>query len=241
MLRLAMVELRLLLRRRITAFSVVVVPLGLAALTLFGDHPADPAVWGQLLSTNFLLLTMLSAYLVSLTVFTARRQSRVLKRLRTSELADGAIIGGVLAPVVVVGLAQTVAYLVFCVATGAPAPTAPVPLVAGVVLGVAVATAAGVATACFTRTVEATQLTGTPLLLAAVAGIFLTASETPAVAALGLAMPLAGPTDLVARGWSAGVSVGDLPVVPLDLASAVLWLTVAGVVFHRTFRWEPRS
>ena len=82
---LSTVELRLLLRRRITAFSVVVVPLGLAALTLFGQRPDDPALWGRLLSTNFLLLTMLSAYLVSLTVFTARRQSRVLKRLRTSE------------------------------------------------------------------------------------------------------------------------------------------------------------
>ena len=54
-------------------------------------------------------------------------------------------------------------------------------------------------------------------------------------------MPLAGPADLVARGWSAGVTVADLPVVPLDLASAVLWLAVAGAVFHRTFRWEPRA
>lgn len=241
MIQLSIVELRLLLRRRITAFSVVVVPLALAALTLFGQRPDDTAAWGKLLATNYLLLTMLSAYLVSLTVFTARRQSRVLKRLRTTELPDAAIFAGVLAPVVVVGLAQTVAYLVFCVATGAPAPSSPVPVVVGVVLGVAVATAAGVATACLTRTVEATQLTGTPLLVAALAGMFLTSSASPAVAAIGLAMPLAGPADLVARGWAAGVSVGEVPVVPLDLASVVLWLAVAGVVFQRTFRWEPRS
>ena len=241
MIQLSIVELRLLLRRRITAFSVLVVPVGLAALTLFGERPDDTAMWGRTLSTNFVLLTMLSAYLVSLTVFTARRQARVLKRLRTSELSDTAILGGVLAPVVVVGLAQTVAYLVFCVATGAPAPTAPVPVVAGVVLGVAVATAAGVATACLTRTVEATQLTGTPVLLAGVAGTFMTTSAEPAVAAAGLAMPLAGPADLVARGWSAGITIEDLPVVPLDLASSVLWLVVAGVVFHRAFRWDPRA
>jgi ABC-2 type transport system permease protein len=242
-IRLAAVELTLLLRRRITAFSVLVVPVGLAALTWFGDHPEGTAAWGELLSTNFVVLVVLSTYLVSLTVFTARRQSRVLKRLRTTELSDGAIFTGVLAPVLVVGLGQVAAYLVFCVATSAPAPESPALVTAGVVLGVAVATAAGVATACLTRTVEATQLTGTPVVVAAMAGLFLTASATPGLAALGLAMPFAGPADLVARGWSgdAGVVVGDLPVVPLDLASAVLWLTVTGVVFHRAFRWEPRA
>ncbi|GAB1516364.1 ABC transporter permease [Actinophytocola sp. KF-1] len=241
MIQLSIVEFRLLLRRRITAFSVLVVPVGLAALTLFGQRPDDPAQWGRLLSTNFLLLTMLSAYLVSLTVFTARRQSRVLKRLRTSELSDTAILGGVLAPVLVVGLAQAAAYLVFCVVTGAPAPGDPVAVVAGVVLGVVVATAAGAATACLTRTVEATQLTGTPLLLAAVAGMFMTASSEPAVATVGLVMPIAGPADLVARGWGTGVTGAALPAVPLGLASTVLWLAVSGVVFHRAFRWEPRA
>jgi ABC-2 type transport system permease protein len=241
MLALSLVELRLLLRRRITAFSVVVVPVGLAALLLFGDRPGDAAEWGRLLSTNVSLLMMMSVFLVSVTVFTSRRQSRVLKRLRTTELSDAAILAGVLVPVVAVGLAQTVAFLVFCMATGAPAPGDPAAVVAGVVLSVAVATALGVATACLSRSVEATQVTGTPVLLAAVASTFLTASSEPAVAALGLAMPIAGPADLVARGWSAGVSVADVPVVPLDLASAVLWLAAAGLVWHRAFRWEPRG
>jgi ABC-2 type transport system permease protein len=240
MLYLVLVELKLLLRRRITAVSVVVVPLGLAALTFFGDAPADEAGWGRLLATNFLLLTMLSAFLVSLTVFTARRQSLVLKRLRTSSLPDPAILAGVVAPVAVVGLAQTIAYLAFCVATGAPVPS-PVPVVLGVVLGVAVATAAGVATACLSRSVEVTQLTGTPVLLAAIVGMFLTASPNPALAALGLAMPLAGPADLVARGWSAGLTIEGVPVVPLDVVSALLWLVAAAVVFRRTFHWEPRQ
>jgi ABC-2 type transport system permease protein len=241
MIALALLELRLLLRRRITAFSVVVVPVGLAAMTAFGDQPADTRGWGQLLAVNVLLLTMLSAYLVSLTIFTARRQALVLKRLRTTELSGRGIVAGVLAPVLVVGLAQTVAYLVFCVAIGAPLPADPAPLVLGIVLCVVVATALGVATACLSRSVEATQVTGAPVLMAAVAGMFLTASTEPAVVAAGLAMPLAGPADLVARGWSAGLTVGDVPVVPLDLASAVLWLAVAGVVVRRVFRWEPRS
>ena len=55
-------------------------------------------------------------------------------------------------------------------------------------------------------------------------------------------MPFTGPADLVAKGWaSAGAVVGDVPVVPLDLASAVLWLVVAGVAVSQLFRWEPRA
>lgn len=238
---LLLVELKLLLRKRITAFSVLAVPLGLAAMTLFGSRPSAPADWGRMLASNVLLLSTLSTYLVSLTVFTARRQSLVLKRLRTSSLSDPAIFAGVVGPVVLVGLAQAVVYLVFCVAVGAPAPVAPGFVVAGVVLCVAVATALGVATACLSRSVEATQVTGAPVAMAAVAGIFLTSSDSSAAVVSGLALPLTGPTDLVARGWSAGLTLPDVPVVPLDLAAAVLWLIIAGVVVSRAFRWEPRS
>lgn len=241
MRHLALMELKLLLRKRITAFSVVVVPVGLALLTFFGQRPDHPSGWGRLLAINVLLLTMLSAFLVSLTVFTARRQSLVLKRLRTSELSDRAIFAGVLAPVMAVGLAQALAYLAFCIAIGAPLPSAPLSLAAGVLLLVVAATALGVATACLTRSVEATQLTATPVLMAAVGGMFLSTASSPALAGVGLALPLSGPADLVARGWSAGTTLGNVPMAPLDLASTVLWLAIAGVVVGRTFRWEPRS
>lgn len=238
---LLLMELKLLLRKRITAFSVIGVPVALAAFTLFGDRPTEPAMWGRVLASNVQLLTVLSTYLVTLTVFTARRQSLVLKRLRTSSLSDAAIFTGVLAPVAVVGLAQAVAFLVLAVAVGAPAPVSVAPVVVGVLLCVTVATALGVATACLSRSVEVTQVTGTPVVIAGVAGLFLSQASSPAAAGLGLAMPLTGPADLVARGWSAGVVVGDVPVVPLDLAAAVVWLVVAGVVVSHAFRWEPRS
>jgi hypothetical protein len=32
-----------------------------------------------------------------------------------------------------------------------------------------------------------------------------------------------------------------VPVLPLDLASVLLWLAVAGVVISRAFRWESRA
>lgn len=240
MTQLALVELRLLLRKRITALSVVIVPVALAALVLLGQRPEDPVAWGRMLGSNVLLLTVLSTYLVTLTVFTARRQSLVLKRLRTSSLSDVGIVAGVLGPVVVIGLAQTVCYLAFCVAAGAPAPSS-FDVVPGVLLCVAVATVLGVATACLSRSVEATQLTGTPVAIAAMASVFLTSTSSPVAAGVALALPLSGPADLVARGWSAGAVLGDVPVVPLDLASSVLWLGVAGLVINRAFRWEPRN
>jgi ABC-2 type transport system permease protein len=233
---LSTVELKLLLRRKITAFSVVVVPIGLAALLLFGPTPSSRTEWAGQLSRDFLLLMMLSVYLVSLTVFTARRQSLVLKRLRTSGLSDAGVLAGVLGPVVVVGLVQTVAYLGFCLAMGAPAPTAPLLAVLGVVTGLAVATAAGVATACLSRSVEATQLTSTPMLLATMAGLFLTASESAAASTVGLSMPLAGSMDLLAMGWGGGF--GN---VPLDVGTALAWVAVSALVFRRFFRWEPRG
>lgn len=240
MLALSMLELKLLLRKKLTAFSVVVVPVGLAVMTL-SNSPADAAGWADLVTRSFLILLMLSVYLVSLMVFTARRQSLVLKRLRTSALTDSQILFGVLGPVLLVGLAQTVAYLVFCVAVDAPAPENPLLVVVAIVLGVLVATALGVATACLSRSVEATQLTSVPVVVAAMAGMFLVVSSSPALAAVGLVMPFTGPADLLAKGWaSAGAVVGDVPVIPLDLASSVLWIVVAGVAFNQLFRWEPR-
>jgi ABC-2 type transport system permease protein len=241
MLALAVVELRLLLRKKLTAFSVVAMPAGLVALTLFGQQPPDAAGWADLLSRNLLLLLTLSVYLVSLMVFTARRQSLVLKRLRTSALSDRQIMLGVLGPVMVVGLAQTVGYFAVCLLAGAPAPAEPLVVLLGVVLGVLGATALGVATACLSRSVEATQLTSTPVVMASFAGLFLTAATSPTLAAVGVAMPLMGPADLIAKGWAeAGAAVADVPVVPLDVASSVLWLAVAGVMVSRLFHWEPR-
>jgi ABC-2 type transport system permease protein len=241
MFALSVVELKLLLRKKLTAFSVVIVPVGLVAMTLFGDRPPSAAVWADMLSRYFMVLLMLSVFMVSLMVFTARRQSLVLKRLRTSALSDSQILLGVLGPVMVVGLVQSAAYLVACLVADAPAPENPLLVVFGVVLGVVVATALGVATACLSRSVEATQITSIPVLTASMAGLFLAGSTSSGLAAVGVAMPLMGPADLVAKGWtSAGTVVADVPVVPLDIASGVLWLAVAGVVFSRLFRWEPR-
>jgi ABC-2 type transport system permease protein len=244
MTTIAMVELRLLIRKKVTAFSVLLVPVGLVALTAFGVRPGDGVEWGALAGRNWLLVLLVSVFLVQVTVFTARRQSLVLKRLRTSGLSDTSVLAGVLAPMAVVALAEAVFLFGCYLALGAPAPSSPALVAVGVVLGLLVAMAAGVATASLSRSVEATQITAMPVMVASMAGLFLAATTSPVAAAIGVAMPMAGPADLVARGWSgaaAGASAGEIPVVAVDLASTAVWLVLAAVVVARGFRWEPRA
>lgn len=241
---LSIVELKLLVRKKVTALSVLLVPLGMAALTVFGPAPVDDLEWARQAGRNYLIVLMLSAFLVSVTVFTARRQSLVLKRLRTSGLSERGVLTGVLAPMVVVTLAQAVFLFGCYLAAGAPAPESPLLVAAGVLVGLLVALAAGVATACLSRSVEATQITSMPVFVAAMAGMFLSGAATPVAAGVGVAMPMSGAADLVARGWSgpaAGAVAGEIPVVALDLASSAVWLALAAVVFARAFRWEPRA
>lgn len=231
-IHLARTELKLLLRKRITAYSVLAVPIGLCALAWFVDRH-QPG-WGDTLGSRFTLLMVLSVYLVSTTVFTARRQSLVLQRLRTSELTDIGIYLGIGAPMAVVGLAQTLIYFGFCMAVGAPLPSNPLVVVVGVTLGIAVALLAGIATAAYSRSVEVTQITAIPVILAAMAGVVMEQSPNDLVAAIGTFLPVVGPGHLVTQGWTgAGVLSG--------LAVSVPWLAVFGAVALKAFRWEPRQ
>lgn len=241
-LRLGLVEARILFRRKITVFSAAVLPLGLCLLTWFNrDIPAQR--WGNLIGMRVVLLLLVSIFLTSATVYTARRQALVLKRLRTSDLTDTGVIGGITAPIVLLGLVQMLVYLGFCVAIGAPVPQRPLLVLLGVVLGVALTVAAGMATAALSKSVEATQITAFPVLIAAMAGSFMRASGQPAVAAAGVGMPLVGPANLISKGWSgtdAGASWSALPTPLLGLASTLLWTVVFGLIIRTSFHWEPR-
>lgn len=243
-LRLGLFETRLLFRRKITAVSATIMPLGLCALTWFGDRETSDEAWGPLLGVRFAMLLLLTVFMTSMTVYTARRQSLVLKRLRTSELTDAGLIAAITLPVLVLGLGQVIVYFGFCVAVGAPLPEQPLLVLAGVLLGLLLTVAAGMATAALSASVEATHVTSFPVLTLGLAGLFMVQSPQTAVAASGAAMPLLGPAELITKGWSgsdAGVDLAALPGATLGLASTVLWLVLFGIVIARYFRWEPRS
>jgi ABC-2 type transport system permease protein len=230
---LALTELRLLLRKKITAFSVVVVPIFVCASAWLQFRSLPAADWPPGLAIMSAMLLLLSVFLVSTTVFTARRQSLVLQRLRTSELTDNGVFAGIAAPIAVVGLAQTVLFLGFCLVIGAPAPSGVPVVLLGLVTGVLGALLGGVATAAFSRSVEVTQITAMPFLLVAFAGIFLARFDTP-VGVIGSLLPLAGPAELIAQGWT-----GSIPLAAL--ASSLLWPVLLGLVSMKFFKWEPRQ
>jgi ABC-2 type transport system permease protein len=231
---LALFELRLLLRKRITAVSVLIVPLGICALSWFQFRELTAPEWPASLGLTFTMMLMLSVFLVSTTVFTARRQSLVLQRLRTSELSDNGVFAGIASPIMLVGLAQLVVFLGFCLAIGAPTPAQLAFVLLGLLLGVLFALVAGIATAAFSRSVEVTQITSIPVLLAGMAGLFMVQAEDSMISTIGTFLPFSGPGELITQGWS-----GSTPLAAL--ASTVAWLLVLGFVAKRHFKWEPRQ
>jgi ABC-2 type transport system permease protein len=231
---LALFELRLLLRKRITAVSVLIVPLGICALAWLQFRGLTAPEWPAQLGLTFTMMLMLSVFLVSTTVFTARRQSLVLQRLRTSELSDNGVFAGIAGPVMLVGLVQLIVFFGFCLAIGAPVPVQPLFVVLGMLLGVLFALVAGIVTAAFSRSVEVTQITSIPVLIAGMAGLFMVQSEDSVISTVGTFLPFAGAGELITRGW-----LGSTPT--LALVSTVAWLLVLGFAAHRFFKWEPRQ
>ncbi|CAM3649227.1 ABC transporter permease [Kibdelosporangium persicum] len=231
---LALTELRLLFRKKLTLASVLLVPavLCVTAWLQLRDLPASE--WPVQLGFTYVMLLTLSVFLVATTVFTARRQSLVLKRLRTSELSDNGVFAGIAGPILVVGLAQSVIYFGVSMAVGAPVPSQVAVVLVGLVLGLPSALLAGIVTAAFSRSVEVTQVTAIPVLLVAMAGMFMLRSPDDMVATIGSALPLAGPGELIAEGWA-----GSVPIV--SLVATIGWLLVMGFVAHRFFKWEPRQ
>nr|CTQ93255.1 putative integral membrane protein [Kibdelosporangium sp. MJ126-NF4] len=233
-LHLALTELRLLFRKKLTMVSVVFLPAGLCAMAWLQFRQMPKSEWPGQLGFTYVMLLALSVFLVSTTVFTARRQSLVLQRLRTSELSDNGVFAGIAGPIMAVGLAQSVIYLAFCLAIGAPAPQQVGPILIGLLLGLPTALLAGIVTAAFSRTVEVTQITAIPLLFLALGGSIMSRLDNEIVAGIGAALPMAGPGDLIAKGWSGSVSL-------VALIATVGWLLVLAFVARRFFKWEPRQ
>lgn len=233
-LHLALTELRLLFRKKITLASVLAIPAFLCAAAWLQLRDMPKNEWPGQMGFTYVMLLTLSVFLVSTTVFTARRQSLVLQRLRTSELSDNGVFAGIAGPILVVGVAQSLLYFAFCIAIGAPAPERIDIVLIGLVLGLPTALVAGIVTAAFSRSVEVTQITALPAIVVAMAGVVMIRMDNEIAATIGAALPIAGPGGLLSEGWS-----GSVPVVAL--VSSVAWLGLLAFAGHRFFKWEPRQ
>ncbi|MFJ3906556.1 ABC transporter permease [Streptomyces sp. NPDC090025] len=239
-------EFTLLLRNRSALFVAVLLPVlmvgsirsSLAEVDLsdIGLSAAGAAVTGGI---GMALLMVVHANLVA--AFVARREGLVLKRLRTGEPRDLEILTGIALPAAALTVAQCVLLSVGGVTVlGLGAPTRPLLLIAGVLLGIVLLTAIAAATSAVTRTVESAQLTTLPLLLVSIfgSGLFFPISILPdRIAALCELLPLTGVMTLVRAGWSGTVEPADLALAAL---AAVVWIALSAYAVRRWFRWDPR-
>ncbi|MFD5747324.1 ABC transporter permease [Streptomyces sp. NPDC127033] len=246
MAALGRAELALLLRSRASLVTALALPAVMAfssrslvnGLDLGGTGLSIATV---LLSGTLAMALFFSVYTNLVGVYVTRRESLVLKRLRTGEVRDEEILAGAALPAVVLALAQCVLLAVgLTVVLDAPLPQAPHLLVLGLLLGVVLLVAGAALTAAFTRTAESAQLTFLPFLLVSMAGsgVFLPRGVLPGVVAdIGAWLPFSPVMDLLQGGWT-----GDLggPDQGRAVLVALAWTGAAALGVRRWFRWSPR-
>jgi ABC-2 type transport system permease protein len=252
-LRLARTEGVLLRRNRMAVFTALLLPVvALAALDGANPDPDGPLAGGAFAVTatiGFVLLFVVYYNLV--TAYVARRETLVLKRLRTGEASDASILTAVALPTAAIALAQVLAL----VAGGTLVLDLPVPvngllIVAGTVAGIAVFVLLAAVSTRFTGTVEMAQLSTLPVLLVCMVGsgatVPLDALPEP-LADIAAKLPLTPVLDLVRLGWL-GTTGGSAPVgfaetfagAVQPLFTLAAWLVFGALGVRAWFRWEPR-
>ncbi len=248
---LAAAEIRLLLRNRTAVLNSVLMPLLIvAAVPAFGwggVSGVGPAVVVSAIGATLVFLT----YYNLVMTLVARREDRVLQRLRTGELSDAEIVLGTAAPTLVISVVQVALVVIGVAVLGDwSSPTDVVLPVIALVGGSALMVALAAASTAFTRTPESAQITTLPVVMAATAlsGLLFPLALLPeALADAARFLPLTPVLELARLGltgqtWD-GTSVdlaGAWSAALLPLAVLAAWLVVATVVARRVFRWAPR-
>lgn len=251
---LARAELRLLLRNRTAMFAALLLPVltvgGVRAIGVGedGDLPAGALTVTML--TGFVLLYVVYYNLV--TVFVARREELVLKRLRTGEVSDGEILVGMATPAVTVAIVQVLlGWVVAAVPLGLDAPVNALLVVFALVAGVVIFVLLAGASTAITRNVETAQLSTLPVLIACM--IFSRLVVPPEAMSESLRsatqlLPLSPVIDLLRLGLTGQTPDGDtvglgasFSAAGVPAAIAIAWVVLAGWALRRWFRWEPRT
>ncbi len=176
-----------------------------------------------------------------MSVYTARREELVLKRLRTGEAGDLEILAGTALPSAAITLAQCVLLVTAGTAwLDMRAPARPELLLAGVLLGLVMLAALAAASTAMARTSETAQLAGMPLAMVSMlgSGMFWPLEAMPDVLANACELlPMTPVVGLMRDGWLGGADVSETLG---HLAAALVWTALAVFAVRRWFRWEPR-
>jgi len=171
-----------------------------------------------------------------------RRENAILKRLRATPLPAATYVAALLASTLAVFALQTVALFVLGrIFYGTPFPAAAGSLVLAVVLGAAVFSGLGVATASLIRSGEGSSAVVNFILLpmAFLTGSFGPTRHYPAfLRAIGDVLPLKYFLDIVDAVYIRGRGIWT---EPRALAILGAWAATGLVVGALKFRWEPRE
>ncbi|MBV1935677.1 ABC transporter permease [Streptomyces sp. BV286] len=246
MTALARAELTLLARSKATFFAALFVPL-IMPFSLRGVvedmdlQEAGLSVGSVILPSAIGFSLLFAVYSSLVSVYAARREELVLKRLRTGELRDAEILAGAALPSVLIGLVQCVVLTVACAALlDLGAPEAPHLAVLGLLLGLAMWPAIAAVVASFSRSLEGAQVAAMPLLLVSMmgSGTFIPFELMPdRLAAVCELLPLSPVITLLRGGWTGDLGAYDALGA---IATAVAWLVLSVFAVRRWFRWEPR-
>lgn len=257
-LRMTRFEFAMILRQRVAVLSIALAPL-IAIGMVFMDRPATPAAWLVMLSSMSVLVLIVAVYNTTTSTVVARRETQVLKRLRTSELLPRQMLISLALPYVVVGTLQVLVVAIVYQLLGGPAAFTPgfaLVVLATALLGVL----GGFATAGMAATSERVQFAVLPILLIGLVGAMfvLNPAASDDLRAVALLVPFAASSDLAARALGAPGEFVVAPSVMTDLAERVdvpasvlmtgvdialiaLWCVVFAAVARRNWRWEPRG
>ena len=236
MLPIAQAELRMLWRNKVVAACAILMPLAFAVLLIvmrdrFGGEG------GTIAALQIIVMAGFGVYITATTTLAARRQTLLLKRLRSTAITDGAILGGLLLPVITLNVVQLLIVLTAMVATGEfPANGWLVALHVAVVELMFLALA--LATWGLTSTPEQAQITTMPVFILALGtAMWITLTGSGSQLAVQRALPGGASVEAIVGAWS-----GTVPGIQgLLLTLPTLAWALAGLLAAiRLFRWEPR-
>ncbi|MFJ4184552.1 ABC transporter permease [Kitasatospora sp. NPDC089509] len=240
------IEWKLFRRIKGNYVFVVFAPLMIIVAMRFVHDQLDLAAHGLnaapvMAATATGILLIFSLYSSVTGLYVARREELVLKRLRTGQVSDLAILTGGASMYVVVTVAQIAAVAAAVSVMSGTGVRQPLTALAGLLTGCALMAAMAATTAALCRTAESVMVATLPALfvLPMISGVYLPREVLPApLGDLLLLAPLSATVDLVRSGWSAELTALDtLARIALSLAWTALFAWIAA----RRFRWEPRT
>ncbi|MEL4358024.1 MULTISPECIES: ABC transporter permease [unclassified Luteococcus] len=255
---LARSELIQLLRNKVSVFYAVA--MGPLMVLMLAELPmiktlADVMPRGGLATmlTTTLAVTGLGLviYYNLTTAVVARRETLVLKRLRSGCSSVLEILTALALPNVLIFWLQVALVLAVVSALfGAPSFTNPLLLVLGLGLGAVFFAIASFLTGVSTRTVESAQLTTMPgiMLFLGLSGLLIPLSVFPDAGQRVIQwLPVAPVAELVMLGLN-GTTLdkqthtfaGSWQAAAQPVAALLGWILLAGWYLNRTMRWEPR-